>query len=225
MRRLFWTIALIVMVLVVIPALAALAFATFWLVRLAVPVLLIGMGVWLILATLGRFRGDRPTPWGGEDWRRKRQAWEARRRASLPRPVGRSVPPATGPNPVPPSEVKPPDLPIEIEVKVEQIRRKIEVLLGYAERFPVFSQDLYLVRQTASDYLPRTLNAYKALAASGGAEVTTSSGKTAREELREQIGLLDSKLDEITLNLQRRDLDQLLANRRFLEERFGHRSA
>ena len=44
-----------------------------------------------------------------------------------------------------------------------EIRRKVEVLLSYADRFPPFSKDLFLVRQTASEYLPRTINAYLAL--------------------------------------------------------------
>lgn len=215
-------VALAAIALIVIPVFAVTIAAVFWLARLVVPVLIIGLGIWLIFATLGAFRRERPARWERDAWRRERRAWGARSAPTPPRPRPADplvTPIAPGPAP------KPADLPIDIEVKVEQIRRKVEVLLGYAERFPVFSQDLYLVRQTASDYLPRTLNAYKALAASGGAEVVAASGKTARDELREQIGLLDSKLDEITQNLQRRDLDQLLANRRFLEERFGHRSA
>jgi len=48
-----------------------------------------------------------------------------------------------------------------------------------------------------------------------------ASSTAALDELRAQLNLLDSKLDEIAQNLQRHDLDQLLANRRFLEERFG----
>ena len=33
--------------------------------------------------------------------------------------------------------------------------------------------------------------------------------------------MLDASLDDITQNLQQRDLDGLVANRRFLEERFA----
>jgi len=46
------------------------------------------------------------------------------------------------------------------------------------------------------------------------------TGRTALQELRAQLALLDSSLDAITQNLQQQDLDGLLANRRFLEERF-----
>jgi hypothetical protein len=51
--------------------------------------------------------------------------------------------------------------------------------------------------------------------------VLPSTGRTALEELKSQLDLLDSKLDEIATDLQRRDVDALLANRKFLEQRFG----
>ncbi len=76
-------------------------------------------------------------------------------------------------------------------------------------------------RQTASDYLPRTINAYLALPEGTGDQFVTANGKTALQELKEQLDLLDGKLNEIAEDLQRQDLDRLLANRRFLEQRFG----
>jgi hypothetical protein len=93
------------------------------------------------------------------------------------------------------------------------------VLLGYADRFPPFSQDLHIVQQTAAEYLPRTIDAYLALPGVGAPHVAATR-QTALAELREQLQLLDSKLDDIAQDLQRQDLDCLLANRRFLEERF-----
>jgi len=123
-----------------------------------------------------------------------------------------------------PRPLRQPELPIDVQVKVEQIRRKVDVLLSYADRFPPFSQDLYLVRQTASDYLPRTINAYLALPKQAAADkAVLPGGKTAYQELKAQLDLLDSKLDDIAQDLQRQDTDRLLANRRFLEERFGSR--
>jgi hypothetical protein len=116
-----------------------------------------------------------------------------------------------------------PELPIDVQVKVEQIRRKVDVLLGYADRFPPFSQDLHLVRQTASDYLPRTINAFLAMKPEEVDKPLNGTAKTARQELRAQLDLLDQKLDEIAQDLQRQDADRLLANRRFLEARFGER--
>jgi hypothetical protein len=50
----------------------------------------------------------------------------------------------------------------------------------------------------------------------------TPDGRTALKVLRDQLELLDSKLDEIAEDLQRENADRLLANERFLEEHFGH---
>ena len=122
-----------------------------------------------------------------------------------------------------PAQLKAGELPIDVQVKVEQIRRKVDVLLSYADRFPPFSQDLYLVRQTAPDYLPGTLNNFMSMPPDAVDRPLSPGGKTARQELQSQLDLLDSKLDEIAQDLQRQDADRLLANRRFLESRFGER--
>src|SRR5207248_955608 len=78
------------------------------------------------------------------------------------------------------------ELPIDVQVKAEQIRRKADMLLGYADRFPPFSQDLYLVRQTTADYLPRTTAAYLALTGTDE-PVVAATGKTALQALRDQL--------------------------------------
>jgi hypothetical protein len=168
----------------------------------AMPWLLILVGIWLLMKA---HRGADHVP--------------ARTTA---RPRSRPAPRPGPARPVQPSPPKPTprrELPIDVQVKVEQIKRKADVLLGYADRFPPFSQDLHIVRQTTADYLPRTTEAYLALPGTDD-PVVAATGKTALQELREQLELLDSKLDDIAQDLQRQDLDHLLANRRFLEERF-----
>jgi hypothetical protein len=177
------------------------------------PWLLILFGLWMLFKP-GRGRH-----------RDHRRAWSTPSGWSGPQPTvaSRTTPSssatvATAPAPAP--EPKPKrELPIDLRVKVEQIRHKADVLLGYAERFPPFSHDLHIVRQTAADYLPRTVDAYLALPGTDD-PIVTADGKTALEELRQQLALLDSKLDEIAQDLQREDVDRLLANRRFLEDRF-----
>ena len=213
MRFIFVLLALMFLMVVAIPAAIFIVVATIAVAKTLLPWLLITFGIWLLV------RGGRSP----SRQRSSRPHWQSHhsqgRRASPPDPARSHQPPAQV------LSARSSDLPIEVEVKVEQIRRKVDVLLGYAARFPVFSRDLYLVRQTASEYLPRTIDAYRALAAAGGAQTMHASGKTAEQELHEQLDLLDLKLDEIARDLQRRDLDHLLTNRRFLEERFGHRIA
>jgi hypothetical protein len=215
-RFIFVMLALMFLAVMAIPVIIVATIAIISRVPDMLPWLLIGLGLWLIL------RGRRSS----RRHNAARVEWQSRRARVRPSQPLENAEPAPARQPMPvvqPAQMS--VLPIDVEVKVEQIQRKVEVLLGYASQFPVFSHDLYLVRQTASEYLPRTIDAYRALSVGGGTQVVTPSGKTAEQELREQIDLLDLKLDEIARDLQRRDLDHLLTNRRFLEERFGHRIA
>jgi hypothetical protein len=187
--------------------------ALFWMLGASWPWLLIGLGAWMLWHHDGRHsRGERAL-----------NRYERGRRQPVPRPdTARHTEPMV-PAKARHAAQRPAELPIDVQVKVEQIRRKVEVLLGYADRFPPFSQDLFLVRQTATDYLPRTIDAFLALPKESADKPLVSDGKTARQELKGQLDLLDSKLDEIAQDLQRQDADRLLANRRFLESRFGLR--
>jgi hypothetical protein len=187
----------------VLVSIAALAAGLLHLLGPAWPLLLIALGVWMLR------RGDR------HHERRSRKAWKHQQRRDWSTP---NAPRGERSEPAPGNTART-ELPVDVQVKVEQIRRKVEVLLGYADRFPPFSHDLYLVRQTASDYLPRTIDAYL------GLPKETAERPAALQELRQQLDLLDAKLDEIAQDLQRQDVDRLLANRRFLEDRFGRASA
>jgi hypothetical protein len=105
-------------------------------------------------------------------------------------------------------------------MKVAQIKRKAEVLQKHAPEFPLGSEAGYFVKAISTDYLPRTLDAYLALPPRGRERVAVADGKTPLQELREQLSMLDGKLDEIAEDFERRNVDRLIANRRFLEERF-----
>jgi hypothetical protein len=175
------------------------------------PWLLIALGVWMLWRNDGRHH-------------RRRHQHHARRQPEPAPPAARTAERSER-QPTPISQLRNRELPIDVQVKVEQIRRKVEVLLGYADRFPPLSRDLYLVRQTASEYLPRTINTFLALPPRDIDRPLAGGGKTPREELKAQLDLLDAKLDDIAQDLQRQDMDRLLANRRFLEERFGRASA
>lgn len=204
-----WVLLPILLIVVLLAMLGSLFAGLFWLIGGIWPWLLIGLGAWLFWHEDGRHHRAQ-----------RRPAWVASRPEHV-EPVAkpdRSERSKKGPRPLRRAE-----LPIDLQVKVEQIRRKVDVLLGYADRFPPFSQDLYLVRQTASEYLPRTVNAFLSLPVDSVDKPLVAGGQTARDELRSQLTLLDTKLDEIAQDLQRQDADKLLANRRFLEARFGQR--
>lgn len=194
----------------------------------ALPWLMIGLGVWLVLGAARRDRRQRarvawsnaPGPAFAGVGAPDRHA--GRRRDRHPASASANPTPIRAwHKPAPTDTLPKAKLPIDVQVKAEQIRRKADLLQGYADRFPPFSQDLYLVRQTASEYLPRTIEAYLSLPERAAIGLVPTTGNTALDELRAQLALLDAKLDEITRDLERRDLDRLLANRRFLEERFS----
>jgi hypothetical protein len=173
----------------------------------AMPWLLILLGAWVLL--LARRSGRR-------DARAGPVARAERRPAAGPALPQPAQPPESASAPAAGSRR---ELPIDVQVKVDQIRRKADLLQGYADRFPPFSYDLHLVQQTAAEYLPRTVEAYLALPGEDD-PLVGPVGQIALQELKAQLSLLDAKLDEIAQNLQQQDLDRLLANRRFLEERF-----
>ena len=112
-------------------------------------------------------------------------------------------------------------LPADVQSRVAQIRQEIFELLPHTADFPVGSQDLYVLRRMAVDYLPTTLEAYLSLPASYATQRAIQGGKTSLDVLREQLVLLDEKMDEIAEAVHQRDSDRLLANGIFLEERFG----
>jgi len=77
------------------------------------------------------------------------------------------------------------------------------------------------VRQTALDYLPTTLSTYLELPPAYRRLHVVRDGKTAHDLLLEQLRLLDGKMKEIVANMHNNDAQALLANGRFLQEKFG----
>jgi hypothetical protein len=112
-------------------------------------------------------------------------------------------------------------LPVAYQAKVDEILRRIDGLLKYADRFPLGSEELYVVKQTAVDYLPSTIKAYLALPPGYAYAPVGTERKPALHVLWEQLCLLETKLDDIEQGIHRRHADGLLANGRFLEERLA----
>jgi hypothetical protein len=168
-----WLLFIPIVVLLAFMLVSAVA-GVVWVVGGMWPWLLIAIGAWLFWHQDGHPRRARPGSW----W-----AGQARVVASesRPRPVAATQP--RGAEKKVQLQIQDTELPIDVQVKVEQIRRKVDVLLGYADRFPPFSRDLYLVRQTAADYLPRTISTFLGLP-KDAVDSPHVAGRTAREELR-----------------------------------------
>ena len=112
-------------------------------------------------------------------------------------------------------------VPDDVFGKVVAIQQTILSILPKIDRLGPGSQDAFVVQKTVSDYLPSTLQAYLNLPRAYATVNRLSDGRTAAQVLLAQLTLLDNKLEEVADAVNKNDADALLANGRFLEDRFG----
>ena len=112
-------------------------------------------------------------------------------------------------------------LPAPLQAKLQDIADTIMGILPHYAEFPPGSPDLFVVGRTATDYLPSALQAYLNLPRAYAALHKMPNGQTADDVLGAQLTLLASKMDEVADAVHKKDSDALLANGRFLEEKFG----
>lgn len=108
-----------------------------------------------------------------------------------------------------------------LQAKLQEIADTIIGILPHYAEFPPGSPDLFVVGRTATDYLPSALQAYLNLPRAYATLHKMPNGKTADEVLGDQLALIDSKMNEVADAVHKKDSDALLANGRFLEEKFG----
>jgi len=137
----------------------------------------------------------------------------------VPGPQPAAAIPATPRAPLAPSADPLQRLPLAVRAKAEQIRLKADLFSREFEQAPMGSRNLYILRRIQAEYLPATLLSYLALG--GDDRARSPDGRSGQQVLRDQLELLDGKLDEIADDLQRENIDRLLTNERFLEEHFG----
>jgi hypothetical protein len=112
-------------------------------------------------------------------------------------------------------------VPAEVFARVQNIQQIILGILPRSGALPPGSPELFVVERTATDYLPTALESYLNLPRAYATLHPVQDGKTAKQVLLDQLALLESKMGEVADDVHRNDTDRLLANGRFLEERFG----
>jgi hypothetical protein len=112
-------------------------------------------------------------------------------------------------------------VPDDVYQKVLSIQQTILTILPKIDRLGPGSQDAFIVQKTATDYLPSTLQAYLNLPRTYATLHRMADGRTASQVLLDQLTLLDGKLGEVADAVNKNDTDALLANGRFLQDRFG----
>jgi hypothetical protein len=109
----------------------------------------------------------------------------------------------------------------DVMAKVLSIRQIILGILPRSGNLPPGSPELYILERTATDYLPTTLKLYLSLPGPYATQHQVQDGKTSKQLVLDQLGILETKMNEVAEDVQRNDADRLLTNGRFLEERFG----
>jgi len=112
-------------------------------------------------------------------------------------------------------------VPKEVSTLVDSISQSIIAILPtLAKDGNTGDQNTYTIRQTALQYLPETLKNYLNLPPAFRNLYPVQDGKTATQLLVEQLTLLDGKMKEIVNNYLSNDSQALVANGRFLADKF-----
>jgi len=113
-----------------------------------------------------------------------------------------------------------PYLSMEMRASLASVRTSVAEVLPRLSGAGGMENDLYTVRETVLRYLPETLANYAALPPAFRVSHVLKDGKTARDLMTDQLGILDGKMREIVANVASSDAQALLANGRFLEAKF-----
>jgi hypothetical protein len=81
--------------------------------------------------------------------------------------------------------------------------------------------NVYLIRQTALSYLPEAFATYLRMPRVLAEGRRIAGGRTPHDVLLDQLDLMDRRLEDVADDIVRHDSDKLLANGRFLAEKFG----
>jgi hypothetical protein len=110
----------------------------------------------------------------------------------------------------------------DLYAKVQSIQQSIlatlEVEGGTGD---AVDPNVYLIRQTALTYLPDAFSTYLRLPRVMAERRRVADGRTPHDVLLDQLDLMDRRLADVADDMARHDSDRLLANGRFLAEKFG----
>ncbi len=111
-------------------------------------------------------------------------------------------------------------LPKEAYERVKSIKNSLVEVLPQINDLGSSDHNIYLIQQTALDYLPATLEAYMNLPKAYANYQPIRNGKTAKQLLIEQLDLLDREMKEVVQEVYRNDTQQLIIHGRFLQDTF-----
>jgi hypothetical protein len=81
--------------------------------------------------------------------------------------------------------------------------------------------NVYLIRQTALSYLPEAFTTYLRMPRLYAERRAVVDGRTPHDVFLDQLTLMDDRLADVADNIAQHDTDKLLANGRFLADKFA----
>ncbi len=112
-------------------------------------------------------------------------------------------------------------VPPEIHARMQRIELTIRTeILPRLDCLPLGAPELYLIERTVSDYLPTAVDAYLRLPRGYVSSQPGSQGRAALDVVVEELDFLDAEMRQVAEVVHRTDMDQLLAHKRFLADRF-----
>lgn len=107
----------------------------------------------------------------------------------------------------------------DVSIRTEEVCDAVEALL-LRENDLRSGEEAYIVSQTVLDYLPNALMPYFGLPRETAETKFLSNGKTAEHVLCEQLDVLKNQIEKILDRLIQEDEAELIANAKFLTDRF-----
>ena len=114
-----------------------------------------------------------------------------------------------------------PPVPREIRFKIKRISTAITELLPRVGVLGAGSPDQYVLVRCATDYLPTAFQGYLDLPRDYADHCVVADGKTPLALLSEQLDLLTTQIERIADRVNAVHSDKLIANGRFLSQKFG----
>ncbi len=112
-------------------------------------------------------------------------------------------------------------LPKESYDKALSIRSTIQAALPQISDLSSSDYNIYLIQQTALDYLPSALESYLNLPRAYANYQPIKDGKTARQLLFDQLDLLDREMKAVVRDIYQNDTQKLVVHGQFLKDTFG----
>ena len=109
-------------------------------------------------------------------------------------------------------------------VRVNHICALVEQALPRANELGAGSEEMHVLSKMTTDYLPSALNPYLQMPRQYAERNALADGRTATQVLCNQLDVMYARMWQVNNAILQADGDKLLANGRFLDDKFGPNS-